>query len=92
MQDQDVITRMFLIQNRTYADIPDQTGHQKKRQHVGKQECWRFWEGFLPANNFWYILVVVGIQVSMRVIFISWPGEMTSNSRSIARNFNAAMG
>jgi len=25
------------------------------------------------------------------VIFISWQGEMTSNSRTIARNFNAAM-
>jgi len=27
----------------------------------------------------------------MCVLFVSWQGEMTHNSRSIARNFNAAM-
>jgi len=37
------------------------------------------------------ILVAFGIQVSMYIMFISWPGEMMSNSRSIARNFNAVM-
>jgi len=31
------------------------------------------------------MLVAFGIQVSMCVIFISWRGEMTSNSRSVAR-------
>jgi len=38
-----------------------------------------------------FILVAVEIQVSMCVTFISWQSEMTSNSRSIARNFNTVM-
>jgi len=32
----------------------------------------------------------LGFRYLVRVIFLFWQGEMTSNSRSIARNFNAA--
>ena len=32
----------------------------------------------------------LGFRYLVRVIFLYWQGEMTSNSRSIARNFNAA--